>query len=667
MAKLKGTELGDTLVGTSQDDRISGLAGDDFLSGFLGADTIDGGAGDDVLEGGADSDTLTGGEGSDSLLGGAGDDELSGGEDDDVLDGGAGNDVLNGGAGNDLIIATEGSDSVAGGAGDDIYVLHGGARTQVSVFDNDGIDTFDFSSANTRATIDLGVGGVSTADGRSIKVSGGGTVVQPLDIVLLQDLSGSFSDDLAVVSGLVPDVAAAISALQPDAQFGVASFVDKAIGGFGGGLDYVYRTDLALTNDTVALQNAVDGLSVLGGGDLPESQIEALMQLALRADAIGYRANAFKVVVLSTDAVFHVAGDGAGLGLVPNDGDDDLEGTPPGTEEDYPTVEQVRNALIASGIIPIFAVTEDVRTSYLDLVADLGFGAVVGLSSNSSDLVEALKDGIKTITEGVIENAIGTAFADTISGNQAANLLLGRGGDDTIRGFAAGDTLEGGNGNDTLRGDGGTDVLNGGKGNDSLIGNDGGDRAVFDAKGAVKVDLAAGTATGQGSDTLSSIEHVTGSARNDTISGSGAGNALDGGRGNDNLSGGGGADTLTGGLGADELTGGAGGDRFDFNLVKESTARVQDTIADFSRVQGDKIDLSSIDADETVDGNQKFSFVTGGDGDLTGFALTGPGQVAARAVDGGVLIEANVDADPLIELSIFVRGVTSLEAGDFIL
>ena len=45
--------------------------------------------------------------------------------------------------------------------------------------------------------------------------------------------------------------------------------------------------------------------------DAPESQIEALMQLALHAADVGYRADSARFVVLFTDAPFHVAGDGA--------------------------------------------------------------------------------------------------------------------------------------------------------------------------------------------------------------------------------------------------------------------------------------------------------------------------------------------------------------------
>jgi Ca2+-binding RTX toxin-like protein len=74
---------------------------------------------------------------------------------------------------------------------------------------------------------------------------------------------------------------------------------------------------------------------------------------------------------------------------------------------------------------------------------------------------------------------------------------------------------------------------------------------------------------GSGSDTLTAIENLTGSAYADTLTGSTAANTLDGGAG---------ADTLTGGLGADRLTGGSDADTFRFVTTGEGS----DTIYDFA-------------------------------------------------------------------------------------
>ena len=75
---------------------------------------------------------------------------------------------------------------------------------------------------------------------------------------------------------------------------------------------------------------------------------------------------------------------------------------------------------------------------------------------------------------------------------------------------------------------------------------------------AVTVNLTAGTATGEGSDTLVLLENVNGSGPADTITGNGGPNTLNGGNGNDSLSGLAGNDAINGGTGNDTCNGGAG-------------------------------------------------------------------------------------------------------------
>jgi Ca2+-binding RTX toxin-like protein len=99
----------------------------------------------------------------------------------------------------------------------------------------------------------------------------------------------------------------------------------------------------------------------------------------------------------------------------------------------------------------------------------------------------------------------------------------------------------------------------------------------------VTVSLAAGTATGQGSDTLATIEHVTGSAYADTLTGDSNANTLTGGAGNDQIGGGAGADTLYG-----------QGDADTFLFLAASAYGAIDTIKDFSTGQSDKLDLSDL-------------------------------------------------------------------------
>ncbi len=156
----------------------------------------------------------------------------------------------------------------------------------------------------------------------------------------------------------------------------------------------------------------------------------------------------------------------------------------------------------------------------------------------------------------------GDATSETISGTAFADAIGGGGGNDTINGLDGNDTLNGGSGNDVLNGGLGNDTLIGGVGNDALNGGDGQDVADFSGSATgVTVNLAAGTATGQGTDTLSGIEEVLGTALSDTLTGDANANVL---RGN------GGVDTLNGGDGADALYAGAPAETAAPDVIKST-------------------------------------------------------------------------------------------------
>ncbi|MBC6434239.1 calcium-binding protein, partial [Nostoc sp. HG1] len=135
---------------------------------------------------------------------------------------------------------------------------------------------------------------------------------------------------------------------------------------------------------------------------------------------------------------------------------------------------------------------------------------------------------------------------------------------------------------------------------------------------------------------------------------------LNGNAGNDVLNGNAGNDILIGGAGTDSLTGGAGNDIFDFNSVSDSPAgSSRDVITDFvgnGIFTGDQIDLSTIDANFTVGGNQAFTFIGSG-------AFTAASQVR---YSGGIL-QANTDGDLSAEFEIGLTGAPQLVANDIIL
>jgi len=131
------------------------------------------------------------------------------------------------------------------------------------------------------------------------------------------------------------------------------------------------------------------------------------------------------------------------------------------------------------------------------------------------------------------------------------NTLVGTGGGETISGLDGRDTIYGAAGNDTLNGDADTDLIYGGSGNDTINGGDNNDNLYG----------------GDGADTI-------------------RGNA-----GSDRIFGGFGADTLTGGI--DNPTTQGTADTFVYLFVQDTG----DTITDFSRTQGDKLDFSLFEVD----------------------------------------------------------------------
>jgi Ca2+-binding RTX toxin-like protein len=148
--------------------------------------------------------------------------------------------------------------------------------------------------------------------------------------------------------------------------------------------------------------------------------------------------------------------------------------------------------------------------------------------------------------------------------------LNGGSGDNTLYGDENNDTLHGGNGNDFLEGGGGNDILEGGNGNDTIVSGLGDDVLVG----------------GNGNDFLDS------GSWNDVLSGGNGNDVLYGGSASDVLRGDNGNDLLNGGMGSDVMYGGNGLDTFVFDLVGNDGSL--DVIKDFSKNQGDKIDISDL-------------------------------------------------------------------------
>ncbi|WP_293339373.1 pre-peptidase C-terminal domain-containing protein [Microcoleus sp. CAWBG58] len=367
------------------------------------------------------------------------------------------------------------SDRIGGASGIQIKKGEVLSSTPGTILSADTIDVFLPPGGEITLEITVTVPGDGSEPIRSVRSIENGdrsasvvTNQLPVDVFLLQDLSRSFTEDLPIVQNLIPNLVRDLRNRQPDTTFGVGSFIDKPINPFGLRGDYVYRLNQRQTTDITALQSTVNNLSVNEGrgqeSDGPEAQLEGLLQTALRSQSeIGFRDSARRVVVVATDAEFHQAGDGRKAGITrPNNLDTILDGNPPGTGEDYPSVPQVRQALINANIVPVFAVTKDQIATYRDLVDDsdgdgLGFGSVVELKSDSSNLVDAIATGLDVVGReinvvpvsddfGYVKEITPPKFTDVLPGQKLTFRVKlksdGKGGNDTLnlRALGFGDT-----------------------------------------------------------------------------------------------------------------------------------------------------------------------------------------------------------------------------------
>jgi Ca2+-binding RTX toxin-like protein len=519
---FRGTNVNDTVGGTGSADNLTGGAGDDVLDGWYGNDLLSGGLGNDSLIGGEGLDTVTYanatagvnvdlriegaqftvGEGIDTLssieflTGSSFGDTLRGTDDfnllvDNAVDVGATplsqTDSLFGYGGNDSILVTRNAGVVAtnvnmdGGDGDDLIELRSGTLSVGLATDTIGIIGTGYAApgatSNDRNTdvvmVDAGAGNdriILTGVASATVNAGSGN-----DLVSISMRGAAGVNNYQLTLGAGADII----------QFGVGSNAANS-------------TDVAISNRA----NRVTDFQVGNAGDKFE------MTNFLNFGLTGYTANSnafssghLRLVQSGTDLLLQVDRDGAGA---------------------------------TNGFVTVFAISN---------------GYTGGFTAFNFD--------------GFIGNLTLSGFAidETITGATGNDVLSGNDGNDTLIGLAGNDTLDGGNGDD---------LLWGGTGDDTLIGGAGNDTATYsDAAAGVTVNLSVigvQNTGGAGSDSLTGIENLIGSAFGDVLTGDAGDNRIDGGAGNDQLN-------LQNG-GNDTVIGGAGNDTFFFGAALTAADRV---------------------------------------------------------------------------------------------
>ncbi|HEV7257266.1 MAG TPA: peroxidase family protein [Bosea sp. (in: a-proteobacteria)] len=253
--------------------------------------------------------------------------------------------------------------------------------------------------------------------------------------------------------------------------------------------------------------------------------------------------------------------------------------------------------------------------------------------------------------------------ADFVDGGAGRDSILAGAGDDTVFAGADADLIHGEVGADRIFGQGGDDVIFAGAGNDTVVGGAGNDLFVAGQYDDHDVYFGDEIGGGNGVDTLD-LSAITANLTVDLGNGVlGRGSAVSNESGDDtlwsieNVATGSGNDTITASAAVNVMQGGAGDDTFRF---LDAAGADGDTILDFE--PGDRLDVSGIDANSAVAGNQSFTLIPG-------TAFTGPGQlmVSYETRDGVdyTIVSGNISGADGEEFRIDLKGSHNLNGGNF--
>lgn len=528
VAQIGGHAAGDKLygfeniVGSKFNDTLTGDNSDNIIEGGLGNDTMDGLAsganGNTVSYAGATANVtvdlnIVGGE---QNTGGGGKDKISnfqniiGGKGADILTGDADKNTIDGRAGNDIIQGGVEADRLIGGL---------------------GIDTLSYANSAGQVQVDLAQQGATDINGNP---TGNGSPQNNGDAAgdLLwgfENLAGSALNDslfgdngVNVISG-GDDSDLIVGRGGSDTLDGGADTDTLNFSYLGAGQNLVLTLGTLTVATGAVAQTSTSGIA----GDIDK--------VKNFENAIGGSGN---------DTFVGNAGVNFFLG---NSGDDKLSGLAGGDI----LQGDIGNDILQGGLgaDSLDGGADDDTASYNTSL----IGVTVNLLTDKAEGGDADGDTLDNI-----ENLIGSAKNDTLTGDDFDNVIEGGLGDDT---------LAGGLGNDTL----------------SYAG----------ATAAVTFSLALQgglqNTGGGGKDTASGFENLIGGKGADKLTGDANANTIEGGAGNDIINGGGGDDTLSGEAGNDTLTGGDGTDTY------YSGAGVDTIIDGGTDGKGDIIYLSGTD------------------------------------------------------------------------
>ena len=660
-AAINGTGNGSNniLIGNTGANILTGGAGNDILDGGGGIDTLVGGVGDDVYIVDVTGDKITelANEGTDSVLSSA-TYVLGANIENLALTGtaainGTGNDLNNillGNSAANILSGGLGDDTMAGSLGDDTYVVDAFGDLVVELA-NQGTDLVQagVTYSLTANVENLTLTGTAVINGTgndlnnvlignaAANVLTGGAGNDSLDGAAgIDTLIGGTGDDIYVVD-VAGDIVTELANEGTDTVKSAVTYI------LGANLENLTLTGTTAINGTgndannIIIGNSAANILTGGAGN-------DVLDGAAGSDTLtGGTGDDTYVVDATGDKVTELANEGtdtvkSSITYVLGANLENLTLT--GTAAINGTGNTANNVLIGNSAANILdgGAGSDTMTGGLGddtYVIDVATDMITELANEGTDTVKAaftytLLANFEnlTLTGTAAINGTGNELNNVLTGNAAANLLTGGLGNDTLDGGAGIDTQIGGLGDDTYLVDVAGDVV-------TELANEGTDTVKAAITYILGTNLENLTLTG------TAAINGTGNSTNNILIGNSAANLLNGGAGNDFLTGGGGKDTLTGGAGADA---------FIFTALTDSAVATPDLIADFNWVDGDYIDLTLLDANSTLAGDQAFSFVS---------AFTKQAGQATLTYDAATKIStfsADINGDGLADFVLQITG-----------
>ena len=488
---------------------------------------------------------------------------IEGGSRSDVLQGFDGDDTLIGAGGNDRLKGGTGNDTLRGGDGVDTAVFAGRQIDYNIVHNDDGTWTVSHvRGAKTEGTDTLvGIEQLQFSD-RSNKLAVNSIETQ-VDFALVVDTTGSMGSYIGAVRAQMANIVdSLLQNGEMDARISIVGFKDP--GETQTILAFTDQDDLAARK--AAAIAAIGGITVSGGGDIPEGDNSGLLH-SLTGEAGDYRDSAVvRRIALFTDAPVK---------------DTELAGEVARYASDIgASVASLATSATKFGTMTTvtFAETDGHIPAPVQIFTILvGFNSAAEASvreiaeTNGGQFFDA--DNLSELTAALLEiiNLPPNQAPVIVSngGLESASIEVAR-GDSFVTSVLAvdvdGDPLSYSIGGGEDAGAFAVDPLSGAV---TFITSDDG-RIIEDTDGDGIYDLIVSATDGRSFDSQQISISVTGEEEGttllggngqDSLSGRSGNDLIDGGNGPDQLEGRGGSDIISGGNGSDYLSGGAGGDR----------------------------------------------------------------------------------------------------------